>query len=588
MDTDSLQSILDQLRVESIGYSRQTTYQDGSLEMHDSFSKTCPASMMQGLYWVDKKNISTRMSDSLTLKPSVSKMAPKTQTKEFKVFYNHPSNDQYVGVPKFFGLSAFGQPQVDKRSAGKDIQSAWGTKTLRPEQEIGIQWCLETLRTWGGAFFIADCGFGKSVCIASLIHKLQKKTMIVVPRLTLVEQMVTDLGGTMHVEKKVRKKRKRSCETTAEDTFDTLLDDVPQKSFARELLLHNVSVGVLQGSWEKCKDNVLDKDIVVASLDSLSLFAYPPEFHAQFGLVLFDEAHHMAAETLSQILPHVTAKHIVGFSATPDRKDGLEHSLYWLLGPTCFVYKRIPSLTKKTGTVVIEKLQWEHAQLSPKIMYTGSLNYADLMNQVAQSEKRNQEIVQLVTKCILKDERGKVLVLTAFREHADTLYSDIKLAFRDAGVQLACQLLHGGIKKSSKKAKDTVEPTTQASSAVRVLVATYGLLEEGFDDPDLDTLIMTTARSRVQQIVGRIERTKLGKKVPIVYDIVDKGHQVFESMWYARVKFYASRGFTCKSGQGTGHANDTANWESILTESEQHTGKIQCKVETDDFIILDD
>jgi superfamily II DNA or RNA helicase len=78
---------------------------------------------------------------------------------------------------------------------------------------------------------------------------------------------------------------------------------------------------------------------------------------------------------------------------------------------------------------------------------------------------------------------------------------------------------------------------------VKLVFASYSMLEEGYDDPDLDTLILATPRSTIQQTIGRIEREAPGKAVPIVIDLVDN-FSLFPNMYWKRQKFYTSRGFS--------------------------------------------
>lgn len=427
---------------------------------------------------------------SLCPMPKLSSLAPKSASKPLNLLVRHPRTEGIVGVPKFFGMSACGHPSQDLRTEGLPMTCTWNDKlVLRPEQAQGVQQTRETLETWGGAFFVADCGFGKSVIIAKLVHDIGRRTMILVPRLTLVHQMVHDLGGTS-------------------------LDP------ARASLVSGASVAILQGSWEKCKDTVENADIVVASLDSVASFRFPQSFWQTFGLVMFDEAHHMAAKTLSSILPHVCSKRIVGFSATPNRKDGLEHVLFWLLGPTSFVFQRLPSVTGKTQTVTVKRVRG--VKIDDVFMYGGKLAFAAMLNSIAENEARNAQIVTLVHD--LLPSRKKILVITALRGHCDALAEGL----RALG---PVRVLHGGTKKRDRE-----------NTVCQMLVATYGLLEEGFDDADLDTLVLCTPRSTVQQTVGRIERTKTGKAVPLVLDIVDH-NSVFFAMWQKRKRFYVSRGF---------------------------------------------
>lgn len=484
---------MQELLESSIGFPKGE-FSAGSTRMHILKQGT---GTLHGCYWIEG-------TDELKTLLSPSPKVTIGSSKPLKLFYEHPKK-KLIGVPKFFGQSAFGIPQKDLRVDGLDISTSWNEDfKLRYEQELGIEKTMKTLEEWGGAFYVADCGFGKSVVIASFIHRIKKRTMVVVPRLTLIEQTFSDLGGKQ-------------------------LND-------RKQILSGASIQILQGSFK----HELDADIIVASLDSLSLFKYPESFWNSIGLVIFDEAHHMAAKTLSAILPHVVSKRIIGFSATPNRTDGLEHVLYWLIGPVSFIYQRLPIITGKRDTVIVRRV--EGVPIEDEFMWGGKLNFSAMVNAIAADENRNKRLIEIA---MLYQDRGKILLITAFREHCDILGSMLPDA----------QILHGGRKRKLSEGK--------------YLVATYGMLEEGFDDADLDTLILCTPRSTVQQTIGRIERTKEGKKVPLVIDVVDK-NRIFEAMWFKRKKFYKSRGFNIgieEKGGGGGGAGEGAG-EAWVDNSE--------------------
>lgn len=60
------------------------------------------------------------------------------------------------------------------------------------------------------------------------------------------------------------------------------------------------------------------------------------EFHKllnEYGLVLIDECHHSASETIANVLKELKAKYVYGVTATPKRADGLEKINYMLIGP---------------------------------------------------------------------------------------------------------------------------------------------------------------------------------------------------------------------------------------------------------------
>lgn len=295
----------------------------------------------------------------------------------------------------------------------------------------------------------------------------------------------------------------------------------------------------LAGNWEGMKEErkteLLAADIVIASLDSLAQFRYPKSLMTRFGLVVFDEAHHMAARTLCEVLPRLPTRRIAGFSATPQRTDGLVHLLFWILGPPCFVFQRVPEVTGRRGTVHVRGVNTPN-EVQAKTMFGGNLAFAEMLNDLAADSARNALIINLCRNQ-LEAGRRKVLVITAFREHAELLLSEAK-KLTDLAV-----LLYGGMSKKQK-------PKHEALVAARVLVATYGVLQEGFDDADLDTLIMATPRSTVQQTVGRVERVKDGKLTPLVLDLIDN-HSLYTSMWWKRRAFYASRGFRIEGGART-------------------------------------
>lgn len=122
------------------------------------------SSILSGLYWVPKAELAPEDFASLTLTPKLSSLAPKSAANSFSVCVQHPRNDAWVGVPKFWGLSTFGKPKDDQRCDGATFSTSgtWNQEiTLRPEQELALENATASLETWGGAFVIADCGFGE-------------------------------------------------------------------------------------------------------------------------------------------------------------------------------------------------------------------------------------------------------------------------------------------------------------------------------------------------------------------------------------------------------------------------------------------
>jgi superfamily II DNA or RNA helicase len=476
-------------------------------------------------------------NEHLLCKPHKNSLAPGAP-KSFSVSYRNESKPNWIGLPRFLGLSLFGRPKRDIRSFGFDMTphvSLAEDRPLRDYQMKARDAALSSLEEWGGATIIADCGAGKTALALSIAASLKRKTLILCNRTFLMQQWRSEIVGKRwtwsddNSETDSSSECKIKCENCKKKCIGvpTQLCECGFRHVTAWIgktppfngWLLNARVGWLQGAEliDTC-----DKDFVVASIDSLSQCKYSADMLKEFGLVIIDEMHHLGALTLSQVLPKIPSRYILGITATPDRNDGLEHVLYWLAGPTCFVYKRLPSITGLTRTVEVIQHLFTIGNRTEIIYKGGKIGFAAMVNALSVDEKRNDYIVQLARSALDK-KRKKLLIVTSIVDHAKFLGSILKAL-----------VIHGGCSPAL---------VAQAKSAdTTVVIATYQFLEEGYDDPFLDTLLMALPRSKIQQVVGRCERTHEGKLVPEIIDIVDT-FSVFEAMSWKRHHFYKSRGF---------------------------------------------
>lgn len=306
-------------------------------------------------------------------------------------------------------------------------------------------------------------------------------------------------------------------------------------------------VGWLQGAYTNARGrvsktcDVQDKDIVLISAASAAQCDYP---WREFGLdvLAFDEAHHIASPSISQIVAKVPCARVFGVSATPARLDGSEHAIYMLLGPTAFVYKRTREVTGKTGSVRVRQVTYTQGAQKEVVYRDGRLGFATMVAALVADAARNRLITALASDAV-RQGRKKILVITSTIQHTAVLASALKeLGFFDTTV------LRGGVKPA------VVAHAQQPST--RIVVATYHYLAEGFDDPRIDTVIFAAPRSFIQQALGRCERTMDGKLVPLVFDIVDP-FSLFLAMARKRMAFYKSRSFA------TSREKDDETWERM-------------------------
>lgn len=365
------------------------------------------------------------------------------------------------------------------------------------------------------------------------------------------ERRVCEACAEGHSKRKrlLAQKTAESCDLCGTEACGPIL----QQSVlpARPAWLPGARVAMLQGQWlpeDKREAEIKAADIVVCCVNSLAACEYPSWLVQSIGTVVVDEAHHIAAATLSQALPRLPARYVLGVSATPDRSDGLERVLYWLLGPLCFVYQRTPETTGIHGAVHVKFIEYSDGPQTEIVYKDGRLGFAAMTVALSRDERRNALLVQHILGAV-QQGRKRTLVLTSFREHLVALAALLR---QELG-RTAVAVLHG-----TASASDVAQAR---AASTRVIVATYSFVEEGYDDDGLDTLVLATPRSRIQQSVGRIERAKVGKAVPLVLDVVDTW-SIYARMRYKRRAFYRSRGFLCDS-----HCDSRSDSRSSLSDS---------------------
>ena len=84
---------------------------------NENYIQNLNESVIGGVYWIQKKDLGeeTQWLDILECKPHKNSLAP-CAPKSFSVCYEHPQKPDWIGLPRFLGLSLFGKPQKDIRT----------------------------------------------------------------------------------------------------------------------------------------------------------------------------------------------------------------------------------------------------------------------------------------------------------------------------------------------------------------------------------------------------------------------------------------------------------------------------------------
>jgi superfamily II DNA or RNA helicase len=414
----------------------------------------------------------------LTVKPYVPKVFVDPRFVAKYPIYKESENFMYV--PKHFGIAEFGMYSSSDRDVEQTNSIHWQFKGelrdtqievvntyLKPEPRDGLI-CLQT-------------GGGKTVCGLYIASQLKLPTLVLVHNTFLRDQWIERI-----------------------------------KHF-----LPHARIGLFQGESQQ----VEDRDIVVGMLQTISMKELPPKTFKNIGLVIVDECHHIASEAFSQAVPKITSKHMLGLSATPERKDKLMHVINWFLGPLLY---QSDTGDKVDPGVFVEVYEFEEGdEKFNEIIYNqqGVMFTSLMINKLVEYEPRNKLLVELL-KDVYDDSQRQTLVLTDRVEHTKTLFEMLPKEIQDQ----ACIL--------SRSVKPDVRAEWCATK--KILIATYAMCKEGFDVATLNTLLIATPRPDVDQIVGRILRVEKSKRTvaPLILDVVDPA---FRRQFQQRNELYSKR-----------------------------------------------
>lgn len=394
-----------------------------------------------------------------------------------------------IYMPKWFGLDRFGIPDVDKIEEGVDIDVCFNG-SLRPYQEEPVKKFLCAARDpkRRGGILNVYCGFGKTNLAIFIMCQLKKKTLIICHKDFLLQQWKERI----------------------------------------EQFAPSAKVGLIKA---KVID-IDDKDVVLASLQSIAMKDYDEHVFKCFGFMIADEAHHLPAEVFSQALRKVTCKYSLALTATLNRKDGLSKVLRWFVGDVVF------QATKRNDTVKVQFIEYyvPHPDYGVEhVGYGNKLNVSKMINNICDFEPRSKYIVETLANVFEAEPERKAIILSDRRSHLEALHR----LLTEHNIESAFYV--GGMKQTELKESETK----------KVILATFHIAAEGFDCPGLDTLVLASPKSDVIQCVGRIQRIppESRRYVPLVIDIVDN-FSIFARQGAKRAKYYKSCKYDMEGDEG--------------------------------------
>jgi superfamily II DNA or RNA helicase len=266
----------------------------------------------------------------------------------------------------------------------------------------------------------------------------------------------------------------------------------------------------------------------LAMIQSLKRMEDLREFFSRYGFILVDECHVLPAVSFEQYVKQAPVRYILGLTATPIRRDGLQDLIFMQCGPL-----RYRMAESKDGLETILKTRPTNFRFEQREM---EFSIQGIFQALSQDDSRNGLIVEDVVQAL--SEGRKCLVLSQRKEHCQRLVEMLKARGK------VPELLTGDMGKKERAA--VLQGVMEAPPEAEILlVATGQYLGEGFDCPKLDTLFLSfpiSFKGKLIQYLGRIQRIYEGKMNAVVYDYSDDFVPVLKKMAWRRQKTYRSIG----------------------------------------------
>ncbi|MDQ2885763.1 MAG: DEAD/DEAH box helicase, partial [Chloroflexota bacterium] len=363
----------------------------------------------------------------------------------------------------------------------------------RPYQEEAlVNWLAEGSR----GVVVLPTGAGKTFVAALAIAETGLKTLAVVPTIDLLLQWRTALAAALSLD----------------------ADEI----------------GVFGGGEKELKP------ITIITYDSAAL--YPRELR-NFGLLIFDECHHLPAPTYRLIAESAFTPLRLGLSATPERSDMAHADLDELIGPE--VYRRSPSELTEGRYLA----QYEERRIDVLLSDEDEARYSE-QRRIYRSFLQRRRIVirspedfqQKLIYMSARDPEARAAML-AWREarniamNAPAKYEEIEQLLRvhaDDLVILFSEYNYVVDEISRRFCVPAITYKTPAEERRVILerfragqytkLATGRVLNEGVDVPDCRVAIIVSGNSTKREYIqrlGRVLRPKEGQA--LLYELVTSG-----------------------------------------------------------------
>ncbi|MDF1666758.1 MAG: DEAD/DEAH box helicase, partial [Planctomycetota bacterium] len=281
-------------------------------------------------------------------------------------------------------------------------------------------------------------------------------------------------------------------------------------------------------------------DLTVTTYDSA--YIHLGNLGARFGLVIFDECHHLPSPSYAVSAKLSLAPFRLGLTATPERPDGRHVILDRVIGEVVYhkdihdmAGEYLASYQTETVMVDLDEEEWEiyneaRAQYrgfckKEGISLGGQNGWKRFIIATSKSDEGRKAFAAWRTqrKIALATPRKLLVLRDLLRQHNE----DRVLVFTNDNATvytISKEFLIPAITHQTKT-KERHETLSRFNSGVYPIIVTSKVLNEGVNVPEANIAVVLSGSGTVREHVQRLGRIlrKVGDKTAILYEVVARG-----------------------------------------------------------------
>lgn len=260
------------------------------------------------------------------------------------------------------------------------------------------------------------------------------------------------------------------------------------------------------------------------------------QYQNEWNVVITDECHKAVGTPTRcmqfyRVLNNLCCRYKFGITATPKRSDGLEKTMFALIGPVIHTVDR-EAVAHTTCPVYYKMISTDYEpDLNIALAGDGTLNYSGLVNDLTHDSQRFDRVFNA-----LNTLEGAVLVLGNRVEYLEHMCGEDQ-------ARSVCLSSLGQSKAAKAYRKKVLQDLNNGD--IDHVYATYQLAKEGLDVPNLRYVVFATPEkdeTTVVQAAGRVGRRADGKDHGTIIDFVDN-FGMLRGWAKKRVNYYKKLGY---------------------------------------------